>query len=150
MAMIKTIKTKLFGCWLAIMLVYLKMNATFALGPLVPGAGNEGCNCQLTDDKISSACKQYCSGKYQISDFLQIGIKFSQIILGLVGALVLLFFVYGGVMFIISGGSSDRVNQAKRIITGSVIGLAIVFLSYTIIYFVATTLGYNGDIFSTI
>jgi len=49
-------------------------------------------------------------------------------------------FIYGGIMFLVSAGSSEKVQQAKQIIIGAVIGLVIVFASYTIIQFVFTAL----------
>jgi len=72
--------------------------------------------------------------------FLKLGLNIADYILGIVGALTLLMFVYGGVMMVISGGSSDRVKKGKDIIVGSVVGLAIVFSSYLIIQFVSVNL----------
>jgi len=85
-------------------------------------------------------------GDYALSDFLVLAIKISQLILGLVGSLSLLAFVAGGVMFMLSGGSSDKVEKAKRIITAAVVGLIIVFSSWIIIRFVILSLGSNPEI----
>ncbi len=87
---------------------------------------------------------KYKKGNYTLDDFISLLIGASQIILGLVGSLALLFFIYGGVIFLISGGSSDRITKGKTIIQNAVIGLLIVFLSYAIIQFVMTTFGFNG------
>lgn len=76
-----------------------------------------------------------------LKGFMQAALAVSDWILGIVGSLSLLMFIYGGVMFIISGGSSQRVEQGKQIIIGSIIGLTIVFASYTIIRFVFTAAG---------
>ncbi len=86
----------------------------------------------------------YADGSYDLNDFISLLIGASQIILGLVGSLALLFFIYGGVLFLISGGSSDRITKGKTIIQNAVIGLLIVFLSYAIIQFVMTTFDFNG------
>ena len=88
-------------------------------------------------------------GDCSLNDFVTIGIRISQIILGVVGSLALLAFVYGGVLWLISGGSSERVTRGKQTMIGAIIGLFIVFASYTIIHFVATALGVSGDIFTT-
>lgn len=85
-------------------------------------------------------------GNYALSDFLVLAINISQIILGLVGSLSLLAFVAGGVMFMISSGSSDKVEKAKRIITAAVVGLIIVFASWMIIRFVILSLGSSPEI----
>jgi len=94
----------------------------------------------------TASCKgsaTYC-GDYTLSDFMQIAILASQWILGIVGSLSLVMFIYGGFMFLISSGSSDKIGQAKKIIIASVIGLLIVFSSYLIIKFVLESLGVNN------
>ncbi len=78
-------------------------------------------------------------GTCSLNTFLKLGISVATYILGIVGALTLLMFVYGGVTMIISGGSADKVKKGKDIIIGSVVGLMIVFGSYLIISFVSTT-----------
>jgi hypothetical protein len=86
---------------------------------------------------------KYDSGNYELSDVMQMGVNVANIILGLVGSLALLMFVYGGVMMLISSGNSEKVSKAKGIIIAAVIGLAIVFSSYLIISFVMESFGVN-------
>jgi hypothetical protein len=100
----------------------------------------ESCKCSDTSAAKDEICKQYC-GSYQINDFITLVIQFSKILLGLTGSLALLAFVYGGVMFLISAGSREKVEQAKKIIIGAVIGIIIVFASYIIIGFIFSGLG---------
>ncbi|MEK7097726.1 MAG: hypothetical protein AAB906_02670 [Patescibacteria group bacterium] len=83
-------------------------------------------------------------GSCGVNDFIKVGLRVTEIILGLVGSISLLMFVYGGVMFLISGGSSERVEKGKQIIIGSIVGLIIVFASYTIIGFIFSTLGIDA------
>lgn len=83
-------------------------------------------------------------GNYSLNDFIQLAVNVSNKILGLVGSLALLAFVYGGVVFLISGGSSEKVEKGKQILIGAVIGLVIVFASYMIIQFTMDALGYKG------
>lgn len=80
-------------------------------------------------------------GDYSLNDFITLAVKVSQLILGLVGSLSLLMFVYGGVMFLLSAGSSEKVTKAKNILVASVVGLLIVFSSFLIIRFVISTMG---------
>ncbi|MCU0678827.1 MAG: pilin [Planctomycetes bacterium] len=82
-------------------------------------------------------------GSCQLNDFAKVAVNVASWILGITGSLTLLAFVYGGVMFLISAGSSERINKAKQIIVGAVVGLVIVFASYMIIGFVFTALGVN-------
>jgi len=82
----------------------------------------------------------YC-GNYEVNDFVSLAINVSKWILGMVGSLALIMFIYGGVMFLISGGGSEKISQAKKIIIAAVIGLIIVFASYLIIQFVLGSMG---------
>ena len=80
-------------------------------------------------------------GSCTLDDFIKIALNVSKWILGITGSLTLLMFIYGGVMFLISSGSSEKVTQAKQIIIGAVIGLIIVFAAYTIIRFTFKAMG---------
>lgn len=90
---------------------------------------------------IDPTTSQYTEGEYTLNDILAIAIQASKWILGIVGSLTLIMFIYGGFTFLISAGSSDKVGEAKKIITAAVIGLIIVFSSYLIIAFVLGSLG---------
>ena len=76
-----------------------------------------------------------------LDGFVKIAIAIAAWILGITGSLALLFFIYGGFMFLISAGSSERVQKAKQIIIGAVVGVVIVLTSFLIINFVLTSLG---------
>ena len=80
------------------------------------------------------------SGAYELSDFTALLINVAKWILGISGSLALLAFIMGGVMFLISAGSREKIDQAKKMLSGAVIGLAIVFFSYTIINFILNTI----------
>jgi|GEM_PF-348262 hypothetical protein len=90
---------------------------------------------------IDTSYGAYSSGNYTLNDIMTIVINVSGWILGIVGSLALLMFVYGGFMFLISAGSSDKIGQAQKILVAAVIGLIIVFSSYMIIRFVAQAVG---------
>lgn len=92
---------------------------------------------------ISSDSSSYANGDYQVNDILGVAIGVTKIILGIVGSLTLLMFIYGGFTFLISTGSSEKVSKAKGIIVAAVIGLLIVFASFIIIKFVLQALGRN-------
>ena len=78
-------------------------------------------------------------GSYELSDFTVLMINVATWILGISGSLALLAFIVGGLMFLTSAGNKERVEQAKKILSGAVIGLAIVFFSYIIINFILST-----------
>ncbi len=83
------------------------------------------------------------SGSCGVNDFVRILVNIATWMLAISGSLTLLAFVYGGVLFIISGGNSDLVGKAKKIIFGAVVGIVIVFISFSVIGFVMTSLGYE-------
>lgn len=64
-----------------------------------------------------------------------------QALLGVSGAAALVVFIYGGLMFMLSGGKSERVNTAKAILIYASLGLAIIFASYAILQFVLQAIG---------
>lgn len=88
----------------------------------------------------------YATGNYTLDDFTKQAIRAANLILGIVGSLALVMFIYGGFMFLISTGSADKIKQAKDIIIAAVIGLVIVFSSYMIIQFSLGAVGLRwGD-----
>lgn len=91
----------------------------------------------------------YAKGNYSINDLMGVVIRVSKYILGIVGALTLLIFVYGGIMFLISAGNQESVKKAKDILTAAIVGLVIVFASFLIIKFVLSALGvdWNGEFY---
>ena len=60
--------------------------------------------------------------------------------LGIVGSIALLMFIYGGFLWLTSAGSADKITKGKNVIVWAVIGLVVVFLSYTMVGFVIKSL----------
>ncbi len=63
-----------------------------------------------------------------------------QIIFGFLGILAVLLMLYGGFIWMTSGGNADKVSQAKKIITSAVIGLLLILASYSIAFFIVRNL----------
>lgn len=61
-------------------------------------------------------------------------------ILGMVGALALFMFVYGGMLWMTSLGNSQRIEKGKETLIWATIGLFIIFASYAILSFIFTAL----------
>lgn len=57
-------------------------------------------------------------------------------VLGFVGTISLLLFIYGGFTWMLSGGSAEKVKKGKDIIVWAVIGLFVVFMAYMMVRFV--------------
>ncbi|MFA5413569.1 MAG: pilin [Patescibacteria group bacterium] len=62
-------------------------------------------------------------------------------VLGIVGALALAMFVFGGFTWLTSGGSPDKIKKGKDILMWAVIGLVVIFTSYTLVDFILTSFG---------
>jgi len=92
---------------------------------------------------VDTANTNYREGTYGLNDFVYLAIRISNIILGLIGSLSLAVFIYAGFLLMLSGGSSDKVGQAKKAIVAAVIGIIITLGSYTIIQFAMKAMGAN-------
>jgi len=64
-------------------------------------------------------------------------------VLGIVGALALFYLVWGGILWMTSGGNSDKVKKGKDSIVWAIFGMAIIFFSYAVISFVVESLSVN-------
>jgi len=62
-------------------------------------------------------------------------------VLGIVGSLALVMFIYGGFMWMTSSGSAEKVTQGKNTLVWATIGLAVIFSAYAVIRFVFERLG---------
>lgn len=61
-------------------------------------------------------------------------------ILGLTGAIALVLFVYGGLVWMTSGGNPEKIKEGKNILVWAILGLVVIFTSYIILNFVFETL----------
>jgi hypothetical protein len=83
----------------------------------------------------AEAVEQEATGK-QTSPIGVIILRAINILTLLIGTFAFVMIVIGGFMFSTSGGEQTRVDRAKAILTQSVAGLAIAFMSYLIVTFV--------------
>lgn len=56
--------------------------------------------------------------------------------LGISGSVALLMFVYGGFMWLTSGGSEDRIKKGKETVVWAALGIALIFSAYALLNFV--------------
>jgi|SRR3989338_1773588 len=61
-------------------------------------------------------------------------------LLGVVGAIVLFFLVWGGIVWMTSSGNAERIRKGKDTIVWAIFGLVIIFLSYAIVKLVLTAI----------
>lgn len=60
-------------------------------------------------------------------------------ILGVVGSLALLMFVYGGLTWMTSSGSADKVKKGRDTLLWAAIGLVVIFSAYGLTRFILGT-----------
>jgi hypothetical protein len=89
---------------------------------------------QSEDSEFALPCN------YTISDILQAGVNFVNLILSVVGGLTLLVFFLGGFWWLTSAGNQDKIKKGKDTLTAGVIGLMIVLGASVIVRFVASNL----------
>lgn len=61
-------------------------------------------------------------------------------VLGIVGAIAVLFIIYGGFRYITAQGNSQQMDTAKNIIIKAIIGLVVVVVAYVIVQVVVTAM----------
>ncbi len=86
--------------------------------------------------------------QYQLPDFLNAGgdptVVIGRIIkylIGISGTLALGAFIYGGILWVISGGRDEYVTKGKSTMVYATIGLGVIFSSYVIITFIISAIG---------
>ncbi len=77
---------------------------------------------------------------YNITDIINRGLAYAIIIAGL---LSVVFIFIGGISFILSGGSEDKIKQAVGTIRYAIIGLIITILAVVIVATVGKAIGIN-------
>lgn len=69
----------------------------------------------------------------------------TNIVLYVVGAVSVIMLVWGGFRYIISGGDSKKVTDAKNTILYAIIGLIIAIMAYAIVNFVLNAIGVQTE-----
>jgi len=65
-------------------------------------------------------------------------------VLGIIGSLALLMFIYGGLTWMLAAGNTDKVTKGKNILIWAVIGLVVIFTAYAVVNFVFDSLSGTG------
>ncbi|MBD3247934.1 hypothetical protein GF382_01430 [Candidatus Falkowbacteria bacterium] len=57
-------------------------------------------------------------------------------VLGIVGSLALIMFIWGGLVWMTAAGSPEKISQGRMILLWATIGLVVVFSSFTLVRFI--------------
>jgi hypothetical protein len=90
------------------------------------------------DSLIPEKCRK--DGNCTLTDFVILAINLFRLMLGVLGSLALLFFIYGGIIFLLSRGSAEMIQRGKSILTQSLVGIMIVLGSWLIVNLVIAAL----------
>lgn len=77
---------------------------------------------------ITSKC--YNSGECSLADIMTVINNVGLFVLGIIGSLVLLMYVYGGFIFLTARGASEQVTKGKSVLIKATIGMIIVFAAF--------------------
>lgn len=78
-----------------------------------------------------------------VTNIDQVYINVINAILGIVGGLTFIVFIYNGFRFILALGNEEVLGKAKKGIFWSLAGLLVILLAYTIVKYVFSSLGFT-------
>ncbi len=103
----------------------------------------QAAECLAVD--ASGNCTQYAGfldsltcidkGNCGLKDVAQGFINLTQVLIGSIGALALLYFIWGGIKWLTSYGNQQKIQQGRDIMLQTAIALVIAFMSYIIVSF---------------
>ncbi len=106
------------------------------------GTGNKPCTVDQVGPFMQGVSNQCGNlGTCNLCDIEIVLVNIGTWILGIVGSLVLLFYVWGGIQLLASGSGATSVQKGKKSITTATVGLIIVFVAYIGIHTIAQALG---------
>lgn len=62
-------------------------------------------------------------------------------VLGVVGALALIMFIYGGITWMTAMGNDQQITKGKNVLMWAALGLIVIFSSYALVKFVLQAIG---------
>ncbi len=101
----------------------INLNVCFAQ----EGSGNSGCSggtCKLENPLPGVNSPEALIGKV------------IKAIMGIVGSIALVMFIYGGFVWMMAGGNAQAVDKGKSILMWAAVGLIVIFSSYALVQFV--------------
>lgn len=102
--------------------------------PMAQTGGNKlTCNAGICGD-TTIPCN------YSVQDIQNAVVGVGNWIIGIIGLVVLVLFMYGGFLWVIAGGNDQRIEQGIKVMIGAGIGLVIVFSAGTVLRYVLVQL----------
>lgn len=99
-----------------------------------------GVDCKDAKNSHSSVCSTQAPGDDPLSGDNGLLIKIANIVAYIAGVAAVLIIIIGAIRYVTSNGDSNKISSAKSAVLGALIGLVLVLLARTIIYFVVNKL----------
>lgn len=99
-----------------------------------------GVNCKNAKNAQSTVCSTTRPDEDPLSGDDGLLIKIADIVSYIAGAAAVIIILVGSFRYVTSGGDSNKISSAKNTILGALIGIVIVIMARTIIYFVVNKL----------
>ena len=68
----------------------------------------------------------------------------TNVLLFLIGAISVIMLIVGGIRYVVSGGDSTAVTNAKNTILYAIVGIVVAILAFAVVNFVITSFSANG------
>lgn len=101
---------------------------------LIAQAADESSQTGVVWLGIPSQCLE--CGNCSLCDIMNVAINIGKFVIGIIGSIIFVYFIYGGIVMLTSGGDSTKINKGKSILINSVIGLAIVMFAYFFVFII--------------
>jgi hypothetical protein len=111
-----------------------EITCTGSDGKIVTG---EGCN--IKDDSVKLVNPiggSENNPKGSVQNVPQLIGKIINALLGIVGSLALIMFIYGGFTWMLAAGNETQVEKGRNILVWATIGLVVIFASYSLTSFI--------------
>jgi len=69
----------------------------------------------------------------------------TNVMLFLIGAISVIMLIIGGIRYVVSGGDSTAVQNAKNTILYAIVGIVVAILAYAVVNFVISSFAANGS-----
>lgn len=119
------------------------LSATILMFCFVLSAQNVLADCSNVTGKTTDPVK-LCNPLTGDTTNLGIPVLLGKVIfavLGIVGSLALVMFIYGGLLWMLSAGNADKVTKGKEVIIWATIGIIVIFSAYALVKLVLSTMG---------
>ncbi len=137
----KNIKQLLLGAFAIPVMV---LGASLVLSPAPANAAfdkglSDGANSAQGKDQQGDASSLFGEGG-QGGIFRTI----TNVLLFLIGAISVIMLIIGGIRYVVSGGDSTAVQNAKNTILYAIVGVVVAILAYAVVNFVISSFAANG------